>query len=70
MKRNVPLLVKELKEGALAGKEWIFIESSAYEFDRKEAEKFDQDFEPMKKEYRPSQELFSIYSSSIINRPS
>ncbi len=64
----VPLLVKELKEGVLAGKEWIYAESSAYEIDEKDAEEFDKDFEQMEKKYRTSQELFSIYSNSIINR--
>lgn len=63
----VALLVKELKEGILANKEWTFVESHAYEFDETEVEKFDQTFEYMEKEYRPSQELFSIYSRAIMN---
>lgn len=63
----VPLLVKELKEGALEGKKWIYRESPAYRFDEKDAEKFDLLFEPMTKGYQPSQELFYIYSHSRIN---
>lgn len=64
----VSLLVKELKEGVLAGKEWRFVESPVFRFDEKEAEKFDEGFEPMKKEYRTSQELFYIYSGSFMNK--
>jgi len=63
----VPLLVKELKEGVLQGKSWIFKESSAYEFGKKEAEKFDKTFDTLNKEYKASQELFYIYSNSKIN---
>lgn len=60
----VALLVKELREGALAGKSFIYKESSAYEYDREKAEEYDKTFEQMPKEYRPSQELFYIYSGS------
>lgn len=60
----VALLVKELREGALAGKSFIYKESSAYEYDREKAEEYDKTFEQMPKEYRPSQELFYIYSCS------
>lgn len=63
----VPLLVKELKAGALAGKSWIYKESAAYEFDSRAAEEFDKDFPQMPKEYRQSQELFYIYSNSKMN---
>ena len=60
----VALLVKELKEGALAGKSFIYKESSAYEYDPEMAKEFDKTFEHIPKEYRPSQELFYIYSGS------
>lgn len=69
----VPLLVKELHEGALAGKSWIYKESAAYEFKgdyqslAKAVEEFDKDFPQMPKEYRASQELFYIYSNSKMN---
>lgn len=62
----VPLLVKELKEGALSEKKWTFKESGAYAFDEKAFEEFDQSFPQCTKEYRPSQELFYIYSGSIM----
>lgn len=60
------LLVKELVSGALAGEKWVFQESSAYEFDPAEAEKFDRAFPPKEKLHRPSQELFYILSRSKI----
>ena len=60
------MLVKELKEGALDGRKWIYQESPAYAFDPADAERFDLQFEPMKKEYRPSQESFFIHSHSVI----
>ncbi len=62
----VPLLVKELKENVFDGREWVYHESSAYEFDASAAEEFDKDFPQIPKEYRPSQELFYIYSNSIM----
>ena len=53
------MLVKELIPGLLDGRKWIYQESPAYAFDPADAERFDLQFEPMKKEYRPSQESFS-----------
>lgn len=64
----VALLVKELKPGALAGKNWIFEESSAYEIEEGAAEAFDAEFPPMEKAWQPSQELFAIYSRSMVVR--
>lgn len=63
----VALLVKELREGALGGNEWLFEESKAFEYDPKAAEEFDKDFPKMEKDYRASQELFYIYSHSSVN---
>ena len=60
------MLVKELVPGTLNGRKWFYHESPAYEFERSDAEKFDELFEPMKKEFRPSQEEFYIHSHSII----
>lgn len=64
----VALLVKELKPGALAGKNWIFRESGDYEMDAEAVAAFDADFPPMEKAWRPSQELFAIYSRSVVVR--
>ena len=60
------MLVKELKQGMFDGKRWFYYASPAYEFEASDAEEFDKQFEPMKKEFRPSQEEFFIYSHSII----
>ena len=60
----VALLVKELKEGALQGRRWDYMERPAYEIDAAEAEAFDRDFAPTEKACRPSQEPFYIYSRS------
>lgn len=61
----VALLVKELRDGALKGKNWTFAESTAYKYDMSEFEEFDKTFPQMKKENKPSQELFYIYSGEI-----
>lgn len=60
----VAMLVKELREGALDGNNWNFRESAAYNYNPEEVEEFDKSFPQMKKEYKPSQELFYIYSGS------
>lgn len=60
------MLVKELKQYALNGKKWVYRESSAYNYDTKDAEKFDKQFDKKEKEYRQSQEEFYIYSHSVI----
>ena len=39
------MLVKELKSGALDGRKWIFVESSVYNINCNEAQKFDELFE-------------------------
>lgn len=64
----VALLVKELKAGALDGNSWLFEESKAFEFDQAAAAEFDKDFPQLEKGYKPSQELFYIYSRSSVNR--
>lgn len=66
----VALLVKELKEGSLSGHKWTFEESGAYNVDTNGAEKFDADFPQFEKGYKPSQELFYIYSNSRLNAES
>lgn len=64
----VALLVKELDDGVLDGREWSYIESPAYEISDADAEAFDEGFEQMEKAYQPSQELFYIYSRSMVVR--
>jgi len=60
------MLVKEVKPGALDGRKWVYYSSPVYEIDEKEAERFDEGFEPWEKKYQPSQEEFYIYSHSIV----
>jgi putative acetyltransferase len=60
------MLVKELKPGALDGRKWVYHQSSVLDIDEQEAQRFDEDFEPLEKKYRPSQEEFYIYSHSVI----
>ncbi len=63
----VPLLVRELKTGALQGRHWTYRESSAYEYNESEAKEFDKTFEQYEKAYNVSQELFYIYSHATVN---
>lgn len=60
------MLVKELREGILAGRKWVYQESSAYAYSSADAAEFDKRFEPMKKEWQPSQEIFYILSHAVI----
>lgn len=58
------MLVKELVPGALQNKKWTYRESEVYSFDGHDAELFDQQFDKLEKEFRPSQEEFYINSNS------
>lgn len=60
------LLVKELKEGVLDGREWRFEESSAFDINDQDAEAFDELFEKKEKGYHTSQEEFYIYCRSSL----
>lgn len=62
----VAFLVKELKEGVLAGKSWSYKDSEACNYDSSKVDEFDKDFEQMEKAYCKSQELFYIYSKSSV----
>mgnify|MGYP000902767149 FL=1 len=59
------MLVKELKPGTLDGRKWVYL-SPDFDIDQKEAERFDEGFEPWEKKYQPSQEEFYIYSHSVV----
>lgn len=61
------MLVKQLKANIFDGRKWTFHESSAFEYNEKDADEYDKQFEPKKKEYRKNQEEFFIYSHSAIN---
>lgn len=61
------MLVKELKEGALDGRKYIFRESPVFDFGPEEAEKFDKSFPPKEKKELPCQEEFYICSHSSVH---
>lgn len=60
------MLVKELREGALDGGKWVYLDSPAYAYDSAAAAEFDKRFEPMKKEWQPGQEIFYILSHAVV----
>lgn len=64
----VALMVKELEEGTLSGKNWKYVESPAHSLDESGFEEFDREFEQMEKGYKYTQELFYIYSRSNVLR--
>ncbi len=63
-----PLLVKELHEGALDGRKWIYSPSDidAACADTEAVARFDSQFPPKEKAWQPSQEEFFIHSHSIL----
>ena len=64
------LLVAELIPGALEGKNWMYIPSTAADFceDTAAVEAFDATFPAKEKMWMPSQEEFYIYSHSSVVR--
>lgn len=54
------LLALELQKGAFDGRKWKYCQSPAFDVDKEAALEFDKGFEPRKKEYRYTQEEFSI----------
>ena len=60
------MLGKELKEGALGGRRWVYRDSPVMGVDEGEARRYDDTLEPMAKEFRPSQEEFYIMSHSTV----
>ena len=64
------LLVCELVPGALDGRKWMYIPSTAADFceDTDAVEAFDATFPPKEKAWMPSQEEFYIYSHSSVVR--
>lgn len=60
------MLVKELTEECLEGRKWYYMESNAFQINKKAAEQFDSGFEKMEKKFRSSQEEFYIHRHSKI----
>ncbi len=54
------LLVLELQKGILQGHTWRYCSSDVYNINPEDSVEFDKQFEPKKKEYRHTQEEFSI----------
>lgn len=60
------MMVKELREGALDGRKWVYRDSPVMSVDEAAARRYDDTLEPMAREYRPSQEEFYIMSHSFV----
>lgn len=60
------MMVKELREGALKGKRWVYRDSPVMNVDPEEAMDFDKGLEPMEKKWQPSQEEFYILSQAFV----
>ncbi|WP_243165974.1 GNAT family N-acetyltransferase [Anaerofilum hominis] len=60
------MLVKELRPGALEGKDWVYRDSPVMKIEEQEAQRFDDGLEKMEKKQQPSQEEFYILSHSVI----
>lgn len=60
------LLVLELKKDTFSNHKWKFKESDTYEVNMEEVELYDKKFPVKKKEYKYSQDLFSIMIRSFV----
>ena len=60
------MLVKELREGALAGRKWTYRDSPVMSVDEEAARKYDEGLDKLEKKHLPSQEEFDIMSHSFV----
>ena len=60
------MMVKELRQGALDGRKWIYYESPAFKIEEENVPLFDAQFDKKEKKYQTSQESFYIYSQSVV----
>jgi len=60
------MMVLELKEGALAGHQWIYTDSDVFKFDPQEVEEFDKQFPPRDKAFQHSQVEFALAVRAFI----
>lgn len=60
------MMVKELKEGVLDGRKWVYYDSPVMQIDEKAAEEFDKTLEKMEKKELPCQEEFYILSQACL----
>ena len=59
-------LTLELETGIFSDKKWSYHSSDVYDLDQAAADEFDKLFDPKKKEYRYTQEEFSIACSAFV----
>lgn len=60
------MMVKELTEGALDGRKWVYRDSPVMGIDEGDAQRYDDTLEPMERKHLPSQEEFYIMSHSFV----
>ena len=60
------MLVKELREGTLDERGWVYRDSPVMSIDEEEARRYDDSLEPMEKRHLPSQDEFYIMSHSFV----
>lgn len=60
------MLVKQLREGALDGRKWVYRDSPVMDIDQEAARRYDDTLEPMERKHLPSQEEFYIMSRSSV----
>ncbi len=58
--------MKELIPETLAGKDWIYRQSTVVDLDEDAARRFDDELEKLGKKYQPSQEVFYILSQASL----
>ena len=60
------MMVKELRDGVLDGRRWVYLDSPVMAVDEEEARRYDDTLEPMERKHLPSQEEFYIMSHSYV----
>lgn len=60
------MMVKELREGVLDGRRWVYRDSPVMSIDEEDARRYDDALEPIERKHLPSQEEFYIMSHSAI----
>lgn len=60
------MLAKELKQGVLDGRKWVYQDSPVMNIDEKAAKAYDDSLPEMEKTFLPSQEEFYIMSHSFV----
>jgi len=61
------MLALELEPGILQGKKWKYASSDVYEVEPEAAEEFDRLFQPKKKEFSYTQEIFAMSCSAYLD---